>query len=197
MVHARTTFRGSFLYLFPRNILHISFRSARSAEESARSVPSLSDSPGFFLPDGFPLPQKVLLQKFPDALPGILPDRSFCETAVFPGIIMGMIYSRICRIDNWIAFLNHCSGTDHIFIENRPLCKTACFLINPFIIGRTHIRTEIGLDPVLINISQRLYRGLLRIIKRTSVASWFPIIMFSPPESRRTRLPWKPHRMNR
>ena len=72
-----------FCIFSPGNILHISFRSARSAEESARSVPSLSDSPGFFLPDGFPLPQKVLLQKFPDALPGILPDRSFCETAVF------------------------------------------------------------------------------------------------------------------
>ena len=49
------------------------------------------------------------------------------------------------------------------------LCEAACFLINPFIIGRTHIRTEIGLDPVLINISQRLYRGLLRIIKRTGI----------------------------
>ena len=158
---------GKFLYLFPQEISCI-FHSA--LPDQLRNQPEVSRSyqiaqASFYQTDSLSL-RRYPFKNFRMLCLGY----SQIEVSVkllSSGIIMGMIHSRICRIDNGIAFLNHCSGTDHIFIENRPLCKTACFLINPFIIGRTHIRTEIGLDPVLINISQRLYRGLLRIIKRT------------------------------
>ena len=91
-----------FCIFSPGNILHISFRSARSAEESARSVPFLSDSPGFFLPDGFPLPQKVLLQKFPDAL-------AVGQQVVAIGNALGYGQS---VTSGWISALNRTISTD-------------------------------------------------------------------------------------
>ena len=44
------------------------------------------------------------------------------------GIIMGMIHSRICRINYCIAILNHCSGIDHI---SSPALRKLAFDVSP------------------------------------------------------------------